>query len=160
MEGSDPVKHLHGGRNVTRKEKGGGGEGRGEKSNGGGGFSGNSRKRTRGKGIIPRVSKERVSNYRRIALHSVRRAWLAPSKSNSFRTLGCRTPPPPLNRPPSPSARSFRFVFPTPDPFPLHGWLSACPLFPLIILSLNFPPPWAYPSPRMNGLNGLSSFRG
>lgn len=147
------MKHLHGGRNVTRKEKGEGGErkGRGEKSNGGGGggggFSGNSRKRTRGKGIIPRVSKERVSNYRRIALHSVRRAWLAPSKSNSFRTLGCRTPPPlppPLNRPPSfPSARSFRFVFPTPDPFPLHGWLSACPLFPLIILSLNFPPPWA-----------------
>lgn len=104
------MKHLHGGRNVTRKEKGEGGErkGRGEKSNGGGGrggggFSGNSRKRTRGKGIIPRVSKERVSNYRRIALHSVRRAWLAPSKSNSFRTLGCRTPPPPpppLNRPP------------------------------------------------------------
>lgn len=142
------MKHLHGGRNVTRKEKGEGRrKGRGEKSNGGGGggggFSGNSRKRTRGKGIIPRVSKERVSNYRRIALHSVRRAWLAPSKSNSFRTLGCRTPPP-LNRPPSfPSARSFRFVFPTPDPFPLHGWLSACPLFPLIILSLNFPPPWA-----------------
>lgn len=146
------MKHLHGGRNVTRKEKGEGRrKGRREKSNGGGGgggeFSGNSRKRTRGKGIIPRVSKERVSNYRRIALHSVRRAWLAPSKSNSFRTLGCRTPPPPpppLNRPPPfPSARSFRFVFPTPDPFPLHGWLSACPLFPLIILSLNFPPPWA-----------------
>ena len=42
----------------------------------------------RGKGIILRVSEERVSNYRRIALHSVRRAWLAPSKSNSFRTLG------------------------------------------------------------------------
>lgn len=100
------MKHLHGGRNVTRKEKGEGRrKGRREKSNGGGGgggeFSGNSRKRTRGKGIIPRVSKERVSNYRRIALHSVRRAWLAPSKSNSFRTLGCRTPPP-LNRPPPP----------------------------------------------------------
>lgn len=29
VEGSDPVKHLHGGRNVTRKEKGEGGEGRG-----------------------------------------------------------------------------------------------------------------------------------
>lgn len=122
------MKHLHGGRNVTRKEKGEGGErkGRGEKSNGGGGggggFSGNSRKRTRGKGIIPRVSKERVSNYRRIALHSVRRAWLAPSKSNSFRTLGCRTPPPPpppLNRPPPLSFRPlFSLCFSDPGSLP------------------------------------------
>lgn len=121
------MKHLHGGRNVTRKEKGEGGErkGRGEKSNGGGGggggFSGNSRKRTRGKGIIPRVSKERVSNYRRIALHSVRRAWLAPSKSNSFRTLGCRTPPPPpppLNRPPLSFRPLFSLCFSDPGSLP------------------------------------------
>lgn len=117
------MKHLHGGRNVTRKEKGEGRrKGRREKSNGGGGgggeFSGNSRKRTRGKGIIPRVSKERVSNYRRIALHSVRRAWLAPSKSNSFRTLGCRTPPP-LNRPPPLSFRPlFSLCFSDPGSLP------------------------------------------
>lgn len=48
-------------------------------------ITGNSR--NSGKGIILRVSEERVSNYHWIVLHSVRRGWLAASKSNSFRTL-------------------------------------------------------------------------
>ena len=37
---------------------------------------------TKGKNL--RISEERVSNYERIVLHSVRCAWLAASKSNSF----------------------------------------------------------------------------
>jgi len=67
-------------------------------SNGSNGNNGSSSSSS-AKGIIPRVSEERVSNYRRIALHSVRRAWLAPSKSNSFRTLGADLPLAPSTSP-------------------------------------------------------------
>lgn len=89
--------------------------GGGRKGNGSiGGSSRNS-----GKGIILRVSEERVSNYQRIALHSVRRAWLAPSKSNSFRTLG--TDPPVLLA-----------------SFPTNAALSLC--FPVLLPCQPLPP--------------------